>query len=898
MKICIKIIALIFLLTLLIQPVGQICASAESELLYQKEYELICQLKLFDAAGDYNADDIVSGEKLNLIFKDITGRDINGIYQGLEYVPQVKFVEGVKILIDALGYEKVSENEGGYPLGHLTSAARLCLFRNMQVVAGEPLTYRTLSKLIYNALPIEIYKAVSVGEGYTEYKNDGTTFMEHYLEISKITGKLDGINKTTAPSRLYVSINGTSYTVSPEFNAVGLVGRYVEAYYSDDADYDIIAISANDKYDTFVIPLKEMVSYENDTFYYENGIKISKLTVNSTVDVYKNGSLLTTYSNEDFTGEYGEITFVEGPSGDFESVIVMQYKDFVVSGAWSENYTFYNEISEDENEKSLSLDPDSDVYLNLMDVNGNIISYADIAVGDVLSVAKSDDAVSVVRSNKRVNGFNISYIENNEGTVIGNGAEQYILSEYYLKYTSDAVPELLDTVNLYLNSFGDVAYLSYSASEEFAVGYLLASDLGDNVAEELLLKILMTNSKIEVFKCSDKVTIEGSDGVSSRCRNSVDAYNKIGAYKGLISYRADADGKVCEILIPLIPPADAKDRLNNRIYAYQKLDGVSYTYNGYTSSFSNQVYYRNGETVIFTIPTDTSNHEQYYAFTTSVLQSGQGYPDFEGYTYGKNEFTLRAVVINNYDIEFTRNDQYFVVTKITDAISDGEQVKLVTGYQNGNKVSYTIPDSGFAVNNMSNPFKNLNGIKAEVGDIIRVCLNPRTNKVEKAEILYDCSAVNPAFPDGQLGNISGSTGTYNSTVANSNPYGMYDFGQSVYTGQKDPSTGHMRFIYGWVLEKYDNYVTITTQDLSSGEYDPALNHDGVNVTDGFVTETHVFGKFSNGMTVSYVPNRDIIVSAKSIDSVRDYKNSGADCSRVIVYTRQGQPMWWITLNND
>ncbi|MBR2885663.1 MAG: hypothetical protein IKB93_12895 [Clostridia bacterium] len=865
----------------------------QNKKLYEYEYGVIEQLGYLAQTEDFDPDTPVSGQDLLDIFKRMSGRDISEIYPGAAYVKQVKFAEVLKVFVTDLGYADVAQRENGYPLGYINQAFEIDLVDGIRFEAGEIVTFRTLAKLIYNSMKIKMMDTTSVSEEYSTYGITNVTYMEERLKLKKIEGIFTGVFSMNDDGCVSTTIDYVKYLAEPKLNLINMVGHYITAYYDIERER-ITAIVLDNRAEVMTIPADDIVSYKDYVLSYNSGSGLRTVHLNG-AHVYKNGSLYPSYTEADFLFSQGNVTLVKKNSNGYASVIINQYDDFVVSGKVEQEYTLYAATAVKEEDRSLVLDPEKNKYIYITDTDGKKLEYSDIVSGDVLSIARSTYAISIIRCNKRINGFKIDMISTDDGFVMYSGEEFYKISDQYFKFLDGSHPVLTDVISIYLNSFGEAAYISVGEREEYKIAYIIQSGYSSKgIKKKLEIKLLTSDNSYNVYECADRLKIEFEDGSIEKYTNMADAYDDIAAYTGVASFKFNEDGKISEILLPLEPPANNAARLDNRLYKFVKNSSVTYRYSAATSSLSYRLFYQLGKTVTFTTPTDLNDHDNYFAYMTNVMSSETDYGSkMTAYTYGKNIYSIRALVLANTDGHktYASNNSFFVIKKIVNATTpDGEDVKRVYGRTSSSDVVYDVADGGRAIDNMKNVFGGGN-YKAEVGDIIRVLTDKRTKLVISAQILYDRSALHPTT--GSEGFIVGAKAIYGN-FANSNPFKVYRVGQSAFSGAVEPTSGTSdRYIYGWVLEKDGNYLHVTTQDLSKVEYDPSLEY-GNGVTEGYITEIHPFGTYA-GITVDYttkVPE----ITAKNIDTVRDYKHSGSECSRVLIRTSAGTPSWCIVLN--
>lgn len=99
----------------------------------------------------------------------------------------ISVADAVVILVRALGYDPLAQDAGGYVAGYVSRANRLDLLMGV-TVSGE-LTHDICAQLFYNALEVEILKAVSYGSDSVILRTvEGETVLSEYHSIQQITG--------------------------------------------------------------------------------------------------------------------------------------------------------------------------------------------------------------------------------------------------------------------------------------------------------------------------------------------------------------------------------------------------------------------------------------------------------------------------------------------------------------------------------------------------------------------------------------------------------------------------------------------------------------------------------------------------------------------------------------
>ena len=889
-----RIISLILILMLAMQCCAYAVVSEDRG--FEKEYSLMCGLGYFnEETMAYEQE--VSGEKYSEIMKEATGYDISNYYEGVNSISALKFADAFKVLLDIMGYKTLIDEEEGYPLGYVNYALRLKMTAGISFEAGERITYGELARLIYNTFEVEVMNYTINGNGISAiYTEEDDTFMSSILKLDDIKGQItanesDGINGSVGKNML--EIDGNRYELNTTQDMTDWLGYYVEAYISTEEDeYTVKYVTADDSCEIFEIDAYDIIEYKDGTLKYgkANG-QTGNVKINQDADVIKNGEVLSTYNNSDFDISKGKITLIKNRSGNYDTVIIKSYKDFVVSSLDAEEYVLYNEIYTSEDDRTLVLDTDADnKVIRIKDTEGNTLAFSDIKAGNVLSVAQSDSLIDIIVNNDIIDVFTITGVSyESERTVVSSESGDYIISEDFLAYRPDASLTMGIPFKVYINSFGEISYMTVS-SGGYTYGYLIRTIEGDTGPDNCYMKILTPENKIETYGCAEKVRIEFADG-SAKTYETHKVYNAIKEYRGVISFMAD-NNLITKILIPL----NQKDESSLALYKQFERDNA--VYKGWARYFQAEACV-DGSTVIFALPDDetTAEYEDYSVITNSDLTNSERY-NYAGYCIGENDIYCPVITLKGYKAKMNDSTKYIAVTQISTTVTkDNEVVQQIKGSRAGETVTYraefesdgkTKFQKAYSLNGTTDELTSCAGsLEVSIGDIIKCSVDTRTGFVSSCQILYDADMPNPDYPEDN-GYLAGAKGNAQSdSDKNCNPFTVYN--NTYQYGASLDGSGY-RYLYGWVYKKIGNYINVTNQDLAVDTFEDS---------EEFYIENYPVNIFTDITDVDYSLAGKGQITAQKGDAaqIKNYKTVGDDCSRVIVITKSnGDPVQMFILN--
>lgn len=422
--------------------------------------------------------------------------------------------EGTKILVDALGYSPtVTERTLD---AYYVVASSLGLPRGVNA-DGEVLNFQNALVMINNALDIDRMVYSYVGSQGAYKKDAGNTYRNALLysaknDIIKIRGVVTAdvstyLNtKRTSLDANQLEIEGKIYTFETEA-PIGLVGQMVEFYVKvTEDDERVFKIAPTAKNNVYSFDSEDLVSAAQNTLRFEN----DKIAVSQGAKYIYNNRLKPDFSVNDFNRLENFKARAIDCDGDalYETIFVEEYIDCIVERIYeSDSLVYLKAPTQFRGMKYIDLDTDDkDFYVQLLDGNGEKITFQDIKTDMVLSVAASEDseALKVYACDKIAEGT----ITSHSDTHITIGGEEY-------RYNVDETNITIGVqARAYINFDGTVVFIDYpSESLDYAYVYALQSKGG--ISTELQAKLLIPGPvSVKYTETEDE-----DGGAATRTRN-------------------------------------------------------------------------------------------------------------------------------------------------------------------------------------------------------------------------------------------------------------------------------------------------------------------------------------------------------------------------------------------
>lgn len=894
-------------------------------------------------ASDEETDssDMTTSEKLeNLkvkIYKDVEVNNpsydtINkvtyyGIMNGYEdrnFKPNsyISCTEASAVIINLLGYKNVVPYCGGYPAGYGKIAGEI----NLSTIRSDsPITREQMAKLIAGAFGINVMKPKIYGPDIVFSSDGNHTLISEFMKLEKIEGRVVQNGQTSLTGKTSLGARGLQvdeqklYVSEKTEYAQKLIGREVECYYFNsetDSEGEVVFARAKNPDAEITFKIEDYISYENGQIKYlvNDHKKTCKVSANP-LYIY-NGLAVTSCPDSYFDGEQGNVILVQNENSSVcDLIIIENYSSKFVKRAYTngDKFTIVNTLYNNDN---VTFDINEvGKNVRIYKANGENADISDIKTDMVIDVMQNDDIIEIIISEDVIYDFNLVSLDTTDGLYLYNEDGEYTVSGDYISsvvYT-DLKPSML--YDVYLNSFGKIAYISGAGNESLKIGYLKSFSVYERgVSKKVYAQLVTKDKTITTYELAKKVSFSGNDGIVEN--KTIKPLDDFSAYLESVSNQAirflvNGNNQITQIELALKKGVESQSE--NRLYVMAESSGddSDYTYYYANGTLGRKVYMEK-ETPILIVPSDTSDENKYRILNYTALSKGSR----KMIAYGTNQDSPLASYVLYFDeasSSYSEGFEYVVCGVKNTQNEDGEDVIALDVSRRGVKSRFYINQSGdfadgilpisLAVKTTTQGINPDDYIKVSKGDIIS-CMTDTGNNITSAAVIFDADGHYDArkykdryeqssgydsdkFADFNYdfkytgdGILAGTIGYYNQYVTNTNPFSTDYRNGPVYTSKNSAYGWHMgarRFLLGYVYSVADNYVTITTKNLRElGEPIPEGKFG-----EQFLVESYDIGRYWNYVDIS----RKNITSGLLSDNpncIRSYKEYGEKCSRVLV----------------
>ena len=662
-------------------------ASPDKELTKLDYILMLCKMLLKDAPltseakglfYDYEASEPYAAEVEYAYESGIITGDSEGFLRGNA---KLKTTDAIVMTIRALGYDSIAQENGGYPVGYLIAAGKLKLTQGLKDSYNDVITLREASKLVFNAMNVPTLIFCAEDKDYTYMAETEQTILSSLYDVSLVKGTINANRYVSLPAGKGVAEDKVSISnmlfEEGETNATNLLGYYVEGYFVSDDDGNRTLIYAD-------VSENDVVRFNaRDCNYYKPGeISYYNEVTNKEVkyEISPLASTLVNFAPYKMAGALvppvaGEFELIDNDrDGVFDVVRVDSYEVFVMSGKNINDDILYN--------KNNSVD-----YLDLNDykvpviknVDGTKLELGDLQDGDIFFVQRNKDVkyLNMIHLNKSVNVTIGEITEQDDYTTVTDKetGTSYRVSPWYDAIKSNTKIKLGETYFFIFDIFGDIcAIKTDSNSSTLSYGYLV--NFTRNIKE------IDKTVKFKIFDAEGEfLMLTAAKRVKTNLYGNIKPEDLIqkGISDGIIMFSVNQEGKLDALDFPV---ADAKDGFRQ----------IGDTGEKATSQYKNQSgtiggkILLNNDTVIFVVPEDKSEEENFYIYKLGNMVHNNYYTNSKGYSSTTNSFASEAVVIPQESTTMlATNASIFVVQEVGDYYNGetGDSGKEIRGYADG-----------------------------------------------------------------------------------------------------------------------------------------------------------------------------------------------------------------------
>lgn len=842
----------------------------------------------------------------------------DGKFRPAEYLSST---EAAAVIINLLGYRGTIASMGGYPHGYITIANRV----NLKMTnSEEPITRGNLAKLFADALDINLMKLESIGANAIYSDKSDATILSDFMKLSKVEGRVVQNGQTSLTGRSTLSGDGLQVGEKELFvndktdYAQKLIGRNVECYYfNSETDRENEVVFAGRRYNREItLNIDDFISYKNNEIKYEYNGRSKSLNLDKNPLYIYNGLAVTNCPESYFDGAQGYITLVSGDnSSTYDLVIIENYRSWFLKRAYEndDKFTVVNALS---NSDILEFDVD-DIgdKVKIFTSDGSKADISDIKADSVIDVMKNGDIVEIIVSNNVIYDYNVSCIDNQDGLFISNKTNEYEVSKNYTESSSYNKLQAGKAYDIYINSFGKVAYISDVGEDGMKIGYLKKFILDtEGLDDTVYARLIVGDKKSAAYELDEKITFSNNNGTinDKRIKSAKEFYTYLdGVENQAIRYSLNADNKITAVELAL--DKGIKSTSENRLYVMAESvgDDSDYTYY-YADGILGRKVFMEKDTPILVVPSDTQDTSKFRIVDYNSLSKGSR----KMTAYGTNQDSPLAAYVLYFDeasATYTEGYEYVVCDVYKMLNEDDEIVTALDVSRRGvNSTLYIAKESDFAngilpislaVKTTSLGIEQEDYIQPSEGDIIS-CTTDTANNIMSAALIFDADGRYDAnrykeryegsssynsddfadfdydFAWSENGILAGTIGYWYQYVSNTNPFSTDYRNGPVYVGRNNAYGWHMgarRFLLGYVYSVTDNYVTVTTKNLRElGEPMPEGTFG-----EEFLSETYEINRYWNYVDMD---GRNVIsgLVSDNPECIKPYKEYGSACSRVLI----------------
>lgn len=666
----------------------------------------------------------------------INGRSLQYAADGVTVVggtfdpdAEVSYDEAVKMIVAAMGYglkaeSMVKPGVNPFPTAYNLIADQKGITDGVEKTVGGA-SRATIAKLVWNALPVNLMEQTAYGSQEEFKEVDDKSLLLTKQRAVLVEAKIGALSLDPADTEITL--------VDPELDDVaeykydesvfatldkgacdfaGLQGLKVKVLVDvkDKNDPVVIAAFPSSANKTLTVNAKLFVGIDEDDDvirYYKSldSTTVNKSSkVNDTVTVYKNLEVCgDTFAEIAENGDYDVLRFVDTDNdGYYDTLFVDDYASFVVSDADAESYTILadNDAYNTGVETEIVLDPeDEEVSWKMADENGKELTIADVAVGDVITYAKSEiDGFAywdiTVCKSSAVTGT-VDQVKEVKNRAKGVSVYAYTVDgkDYMLNWTEttdgDAALKVGEAGTFQITADGKIINVKIDeAVRNF--GVVLAVKLNDSAwSTDVQAMLLKADGTVETVSFADKVTLNNDETKTEEDDLDADAIDTAVVAAGrVVMYELNAEGEIKALAYGAGIKAKDDD------YKVAELDGA---YAESSAKLDGQ-YLVEGSVVVAlkgavdddaSDEYDAADKKNYSLITTSSLVDGD---EYTGYAVVDENKEVVLVVVEDFVVNPAFDGAAMYVTGKSTVAVDGESRTKLFGVIGNEAVEYVLAE--------------------------------------------------------------------------------------------------------------------------------------------------------------------------------------------------------------
>lgn len=460
-----------------------------------------------------------SGHILTVVQNRLLDLYEDGLFRPDEYVTVEQVI---RAFINMTGYDVLVKINGGTYENYLT-VAYTCDFLTSSdnYDMSAPATKAIFTKLLYNALKVDLMEISSVGTANSYKKEKGRNLLTEKLNIYKFSGVVDALDYVSLGYRENAPTDcvriGNTYFKS-KLDLYEHLGTSVDVYYrqtDDDLVGEILYAESRESNNVLCIDARDISGVTTKVFEYTVGSneRIRKVALTDDMVVIFNGKRMTYYTTAHLFPKQGRVKFVDTDNnGGYDTVIVEYEINYVVDKVSMADT--WCRISDKSGRTSLYIDMEDESYNYTLSDRGLTTELRKIKSGDVLSIIADDIDIASSYVNEASRIYKMRLSRNTiEGKLTYKDNEYVLIDGIRYEISGDYVNQGYQlkvglTYTFFMNYLNEVVSLrdtDYSGS----YGILYAASEKKLLTEDIQLKIFTQDGAFKVFECMEKVEIDG-----------------------------------------------------------------------------------------------------------------------------------------------------------------------------------------------------------------------------------------------------------------------------------------------------------------------------------------------------------------------------------------------------
>lgn len=598
--------------------------------------------------------------------------------------------QAAKILVCTLGYGFVAEEEGGYPSGYVSRAARLGLTDGFSFDGGQPLNRGALISMLYHALFADVMQPVYYADEIKYTVVSGENMLSNIMHLERVRAAMVTATDQTSMTGQdgvregYVEIGAVLYRDNGE--AAQYLGKLVDVYYkrNRDGSRDIIHVALSYDQESLRLKIDEDLKIDGNviTYYAAAGDRKTVRLAAESMMIYNGEIMAYDPSLIDTAGGQGSLVLQHsGDRGAYDLVAVEQYTNVIVKSVNAEKNIIY-----DLRGGSLDLDAFVDRGKCTIIKDGEEMDVEDLQKDQILTVYQtaSGDRVTIAVRNDIVTG-----------TAEHLGADKVKISgteyEFDPVLRADLEKNLGRVAAAYLTADAKVIWLDWQEAAGMQYGYLLKGSMQGDFSPVLSLRLLTEKDTIEGYEAAKKVTLKFQDGTETKTAdmNAVATALQNGGEwkKQLIRYQLNDEGKIAVLCIADTAKPLPLGKNDADFYCSVPNTGTKYIYRAQNKTVAGRFSIAS-DTPIFFVPTDDSDDDELYR-CGSHTSLGSEARLYAAYNMSGGGLAGAVVCWRNLSDSVSESSPMMLIDDTAAGIDkEGNAIERLYGYVNGTYTEY------------------------------------------------------------------------------------------------------------------------------------------------------------------------------------------------------------------